>query len=773
MICLLSSTYIFGQSDDSEDYIYNPGPVPGYEAGAYTYGQFDINPVSGAQFERDGFIYLADPEQGLLKFIGDGVSQLTYKADGKPQSLPPLSCFHLASDGWFHAIDSSGAYLHFTDGGILERMEDPRVAQAQSILEDAEGTIWFFSDTLYYLKRGNIYSSGMVPGDFSQHVVLSDSIAFFYTDNYDPWDFDDPPVEAKIVRIDLLKHSFEQFDFDRALTLGSFVALDAATILYVDYQDEHMCSLDLHSGKKSRFIKGLLDPFSAELISNSKGNIYLLIPGDGVYRIGMEGDPELGKIADERVYGKWMLVDAYDQVWAFSDKRILLSRGVKGKEKPYPVESLMNLFQLGDKVIPLADCSSRKRITTSYDQNELDIEIVSGDFAAPGYRSRYFIEGVNQDWNTDIGLTWGYYRSLPPGAYTLQYQSEEAKGKWGLVSSIDFRVRKPWWKSTVALISYVLSILLLFISIIRIRERFLRHEKVRLEQLVDERTEEIRNHLEEIESQRDEIEAQRDLLHDQNSVILQQKQDLTDSIDYAVRIQESLLPDNGSLKELIPEHFVLFMPKDVVSGDFYWFAQVGDAVIIVGADCTGHGVPGALISMLGLTYLDEIVKTNGILSPASILDELRARIINALQQEGRANEVRDGMDVVALTLYPARQELFFAGAKNPLYVVAGEEIVVHKGNRFAVSFSDEILPFTEHHISLDKGSMVYLFSDGFPDQFGGPNNKKYKYKPFREFLYSINREPTDVQHRKLRQELDEWIGDNPQIDDILVMGIRV
>lgn len=281
----------------------------------------------------------------------------------------------------------------------------------------------------------------------------------------------------------------------------------------------------------------------------------------------------------------------------------------------------------------------------------------------------------------------------------------------------------------------------------------------------------------EISAQRDEIEAQRDLVVNQRDLILEQKKDITDSIEYAFKIQSAIFPDPDDIRIILKDFFIFYKPRDIVSGDFYWINKKDKQIIIIAADCTGHGVPGAFMSMLGIAYLNEIVNKENITSPDKILNRLRENIIIALKQHGLTAEQKDGMDIVAISINTETLNLSFAGANNPLYLIKNKEFMEIKGDKMPVSIHYNMVPFNLHTIEIAKNDILYLFSDGFPDQFGGPNGKKFKYKSFKELLKNISNEPMYEQKRIMEHTFNKWLRSDDykyeQIDDVLVMGVKI
>lgn len=264
------------------------------------------------------------------------------------------------------------------------------------------------------------------------------------------------------------------------------------------------------------------------------------------------------------------------------------------------------------------------------------------------------------------------------------------------------------------------------------------------------------------------------ILKEKNELISHQKQEITDSIQYASRIQNAILPPPSVLKETLNEHFVLFLPRDIVSGDFYWFTKQQNKMILVAADCTGHGVPGAFMSMLGISSLYEIVNKEGTMQPAQILNMLRVFVKQTLSQTGKKDEQKDGMDISLCMLDTENMKLEWAGAYNPLTLIRNGEIIEYKADKMPVGIHiNDHKPFTNHVIDIKPDDRFYMYSDGFPDQFGGKDGRKYMSKRFKQFLLEIHQKPMVEQKEILHQEHLNWRGESEQIDDIVIFGVRV
>ncbi len=284
---------------------------------------------------------------------------------------------------------------------------------------------------------------------------------------------------------------------------------------------------------------------------------------------------------------------------------------------------------------------------------------------------------------------------------------------------------------------------------------------------IEDKNEELKQQSEELQSQNEEIIAQRDQIEKHHTAI-------KDSIFYAKRIQTAVLPRKEYIEQILPENFILFRPKDIVSGDFYWVKQIGEKIIIIAADCTGHGVPGSIMSMLGVSFITEIVRKQQLFQADLILNELRVQIKQALRQTSEKDELFDGMDMALCILDLKNNVLEFAGAVNPLYLVQNGELKVVKADRMPIGYyPKEVSEFTKHEIQLSQGDSFYIFSDGYVDQFGGKKGFKYKAVNFQNLLLKNHQKPMAVQKESLEQELNSWMNGYEQTDDILVMGVRV
>jgi serine phosphatase RsbU (regulator of sigma subunit) len=288
----------------------------------------------------------------------------------------------------------------------------------------------------------------------------------------------------------------------------------------------------------------------------------------------------------------------------------------------------------------------------------------------------------------------------------------------------------------------------------------------RLEKKVEERTRELKHANAELLEKNTIVEQQKELLEIRNK-------EIKDSIEYAKRIQTASFPSQKILEKVSLDYFIMYKPRDIVSGDFYWFGEVNNKVIIIAADSTGHGVPGAFMSMYGIAFLNEIVNKQKIFRPNEILNSLREKITESLNRGDNEFETMDGMDMSVLTFDKASNKVLFAGAFNSLYLIRNEELQVISADKMPVAYYQKMDEFSMHEIDLKKHDSFYIFTDGFIDQFGGSLGKKFLTKRLKEILIEINDYNMSEQYEYLNKEFTEWKGDYFQVDDVLMIGIRV
>jgi len=392
----------------------------------------------------------------------------------------------------------------------------------------------------------------------------------------------------------------------------------------------------------------------------------------------------------------------------------------------------------------------------SWSQHHVTFDFVGTSLTNPRrVKYRYMLAGADKDWSHIVKENSVTYPDLQPGKYTFLVRSCNSDGVWNKEPVVyTFLIRPPFWKTTSFYVLFVLVILAAAFVFIRVRERKLLAKNLLLERKVTERTEVISRQKEELEKK--------------NLVI-------TDSIEYAKDIQQSLLPASDEMSAHFKNYFILYQPKDIVSGDFYWVHADQDRILFAVADCTGHGVPGAFMSLMGHNLLKDALTDEGAHTPGKILDALNIHILKTLKQNSGEFSAKYGMDIALIAIDRKKSTLEYAGAHNALLIYRGGECIQLKGDRRSIgSFAKAGQQgFSNQQVSLQKNDMLYLFSDGYTDQVGGPEGKKYFAQPFRELLQSLAALPVNEQEKTLRDTITAWRGNKNQTDDILVVGLRV
>ncbi|MFN8258003.1 MAG: two-component regulator propeller domain-containing protein [Bacteroidales bacterium] len=405
--------------------------------------------------------------------------------------------------------------------------------------------------------------------------------------------------------------------------------------------------------------------------------------------------------------------------------------------------------------VNLREIKQHPGLTLKYNENSLIFDYSGISLSDPeSVEYKIMLEGADLNWRPETNQTTASYSGLQPGTYTFKVMAKNSSGIWNSSPvTFTFTIRPPFWKSIWFYILIGIIILSGFVTFIKMRERNLIREKKMLEEKVEERTIEISKKNKELEIKNTNI---------------------TDSIKYAKRIQDAMLPDSDYLNTILKEYFILFKPRDIVSGDYYWVAKKDSSVIITAADCTGHGVPGAFMSMLGITLLDEIVNKKNITNTGLILDEMREAVIKSLKQKGIRGETQDGMDVSICAIDTTTLKMQYSGAYHPIFIVRNGELIKLKANRMPIGiYFKQTAPFECQEFQLLKNDIIYLFSDGYPDQFNDVKGEKMMIRNFRNYILEAAKLPMNEQKNFLDEKLMLWKGKTEQIDDILIFGIKI
>ncbi len=408
-------------------------------------------------------------------------------------------------------------------------------------------------------------------------------------------------------------------------------------------------------------------------------------------------------------------------------------------------------------IMPSDIQNEKQKPIIDYSANDMTFHYAAPYFeGVEAIKYSYKLEGFKDEWSKWNSEPKAVFTNLNVGQYTFKVKAINIYEVESEIGTYEFTILPPWYRTIIAYIIYVILIIIFLIIVVKLYTRKLEKEKIALEGIVRERTAEIRE-------QRDEIAGQ--------------KQSIEDSILYARRIQRAILPSDELANDILPEHFILFRPRDVVSGDYFWMNKIGNKVVIVAADCTGHGVPGAFMSMLGVSFLNEIVLKENTIEPHFILNKLRARVKKTLKQEGKEGEAKDGMDVALVMIDYDAKKLYFSGAYNPLYIYRDGELNEVKADRMPIGiYIKEKDSFTLNEYDYQPGDTFYIFSDGYPDQFGGPKNQKFRTKAMKQLLSDLQPKPMAEQHEILNTTIENWMAESEgqdQIDDMVIIGVRM
>ncbi len=465
--------------------------------------------------------------------------------------------------------------------------------------------------------------------------------------------------------------------------------------------------------------------------------------GDWVSK-GTQKDIETNELALLKLFDEVVSVTSEkDNLWIISGDNVLF--GIDRKRSAEITPSINILIK---------SISNEKGI--SFNLSDIKFQrgddVIVFDIIAPGYlktnttQYQYFINKQMSSWSSWSVLTHYEKTITKAGDYTLQVRAKDLWGNIGEPVSVDFTIKAPFTETAFFYILSGIVLLSLIIVVVRFREKQLHHKNRILEEKVRERTA--------------EIEAQ--------------KEEITSSIEYASRIQLAMLPMEEIFRNAFTDYFVFFKPRDIVSGDFYWISEDEKSVFFTVGDCTGHGVPGAFMSTLGISTLNEIISNSRSLQANKVLNLLRKKIMESLHQTGKEGEAADGMDIAFCMLNKNRKTLEYAGAYNPLFIFQNGEFKEYKADRMPIGIHyGDAVPFTNYIINVNKGDTIYIFSDGYADQFGGPDGAKYKKANLKRLLTDIYYRPMVEQRNILETELAEWQGSLAQIDDITIIGVRI
>jgi serine phosphatase RsbU (regulator of sigma subunit) len=391
-----------------------------------------------------------------------------------------------------------------------------------------------------------------------------------------------------------------------------------------------------------------------------------------------------------------------------------------------------------------------EKLEVVYRNNHLSFSFSAIDWSSAGrLEFSYRVKDLTDSWSEWSSNNIADFRNISPGSYTFEVR---ARNKFGIVSDterFDFTVSPPWWMTWWAYVLFMLCLLGLMLAVLRWRTGRLKRRQRELETIVEERTEELK---------------------EQTQRVIEKNNEIMDSIVYAKRIQDAILPNAATVASLLPHAFIVYRPKDIVAGDFYWMKEHNGTTYFAVADCTGHGVPGALVSVVCNNALNKALEEQA-LEPGKILDRTREIVIDAFTKSGQ--DVKDGMDISLCAWNKAAGRILWAGANNPLWIIRKGELLEWKGDKQPIGKYDYAVPFTTHEIAVEKNDLLLLFSDGFQDQFGGEKKKKLKIVGWKAVLMELAEVPEESAEDFIRSWFEKWKDNEEQLDDVCLMGLRI
>lgn len=725
--------------------------------------------ISSIVTGNDGKFYLGTPGTGINIF---DPKQNSFSIISGIKEIEQLNIFCIS-------IDKQGNYWVGAQEGVfvLEKVNDKfrlkkeyksiagqQVNAATKIIQDKNGAHWIAS-----------YGAGVF-------VIADKEEKYFSVKNNFPSDniltvFEDSKGNIWIGTKDAGVFKYDGKDFKNYNTENGFadkavwsITEDTNGNMYFGTGENGVCCFDGKRFVNYTIDNGLCSNYISVLQWDNFENCLWLGSEKGVNKIKLKPDLSLIVV---RSYGEQegfkgieinqnaIVVDEKGLVWFGSING--LSRYNRKYDNPNVTPPKIHLtsirlaYQTVDwkKYTDSIDASTGLplNLELSHKNNHLTFDFQA--FTTNNVKYTFMLEGQDDDWSPLTTNTEANFSNITPGkTYTFKVKAVNSNGVWSNeIVAFKFTINPPWWQTWWFYTLAVVIIIVGVFSFINYRTAQLAKEKKVLEEKVTERTAELK---------------------DANNKLSVAFQDIKDSINYAKKIQEAILPLDEEIQKALPNSFVLFKPRDVVSGDFYWFNKKDEKIFIAAVDCTGHGVPGAFMSMIGSSLLNEIVSKKGAHDAASILKKLHQGVRKSLKQDRDTYESKDGMDLALSVIDTAHNTLQYAGAKRPLFVFRNnnfEEIKADKQSIGGVEIQDDF-QFTNHDFQLQKGDTFYMFTDGYVDQFGGENSKKFSTKRLRETLNEMQTLGLKDQGKKLDSIIENWRNTNEQVDDILIVGIR-
>ncbi|MBM3419659.1 MAG: hypothetical protein FJY11_00835 [Bacteroidetes bacterium] len=709
---------------------------------------------------RENFLIAGTQSGTFMIDAGDRVSGIEnsfIKGERNPQDVRKIAHSKVEPDVVYLGVSNGLLKIRYLGNGRWENIRKfPVQVHVTEIEETPDGSIWFSGGSMKWVSRIMISGSDTTIVEYNKDKGLPDTLGFKIKL------IDDVLLVGTPVGVFRYNSDNDQF-VDANSVFYNFTSGYEVSFLTVDEEGDYWISYREGNREDNRFLEAMIPrDEDRKAVIFHPFSILPIAPAFDIVRY--EGRAWLAKSKNVFVVDKEKLLRPEPGFRAF------LNMIRVGSDSVIMKQSFVVTGENGRKY-PSLDQPSGTIASLAYRFNNVSFYWTSNYYIdEEKTQYSYFLEGNDDAWSRWENLLYKDFSNLKYGQYKFRLKARTITGIESPETVFEFVIQKPWYVTFVAILGYIIAIVAIILGIIKIYTKRLINENIRLEGIVAERTAEV----------------------------VKQKEELESSIHYASRIQRALLPSEKILSDNLKNYFVLFKPRDIVSGDFYWMTKRSDKLFIVAADCTGHGVPGAFMSLLGMSFLDEIVNKSSIYRADTILKELRFHVTNSLKQVGEDDEAKDGMDLALLVVDFGNSRIEFSGAYNPCFKVrrladresgestelnglSGEEGSLSNGRYLLEVVSASKMPigisgrmnedFVLHEWKLEKGVSYYLFSDGYVDQFGS-NGRKFMKKNFKKLLLDIQEYPMKKQKEILEETLNQWMGDTPQIDDILVVGLR-
>ncbi len=559
-----------------------------------------------------------------------------------------------------------------------------------------------------------------------------------------------------ITPYDYLTDSISRFFFNLDDTLLMFND-NETSIFRVTFNSKYDTVIYAPSGIKITITENSSKPKSFGSIYNSyltRGKNYYLLRKGYLNKIRFKDnemilDNSIFKILDENFYF-FSYIDTFDNLLWFGAPNYIYNVSLNQTIHIPQYNASVSKVEITGIDSTIAVNGLNPKTILPYKYNSLRFNFTAFFYTRPEKLTfSYKVEGFNHNWSKFSTKRMAEYTNLPPGTYTFKVKAKNIYGTESTVAKFKFTILPPWYMTWWAYMLYIVLAIGIIVLIVRLYSAKLKADNKKLELIVKART----------------------------KALIEKNELITNSIEYAKKIQDAILPSEAQLKKYFPDSFLIFKPRDIVSGDFFWIHKIsGSQFIIALSDCTGHGVPGAFMSMIGNTLLNEIVKEHGITNPATILEELHEGIVTSLQNNNELSFTFDGMDIVVTHLDLNKKELKLASASQYAFIFADGTLHTFFGDLYSIGdplARTEMLRFNTYSIKYNHTLNMFFSSDGYFDQFGGPENKKFSVTNFIALLKEIYNLPAEKQKAILLETLKKWQGNAKQIDDIIVLGINI